>query len=238
MWIKKAWRKTNYLSGGRDKWLCCDLWANPLLSPPLLFISTEGSQNKFLCRGIIFLFLFLFFTFWRDCSYGAKAPLCPFCIILVHGWLLPFLSFLFSLLMRSRSAHAGCLSSPAVTFWHQYQRQESGPWVPAWAFLLCNDTQWLAVNPPAKTVLRAHSKETQESINTPCPCLLSGQDCAKATSPGSLIDLFGPHLREAYIARTQTLFPRVLKCFALPFHHGWNELVPIAAPPLLHPLPH
>lgn len=63
--------------------------------PPLLFISTEASQNKFLCRGIIFLFFFLFFTFWRDCRYSAKAPLCHFCIILVHGWLLPFLSFLF-----------------------------------------------------------------------------------------------------------------------------------------------
>lgn len=132
--------------------------------------------------------------------------------------------------------HAGYLPSPAVTFWHQYQRQESSPWVPSLGFfLLGSDTQWLAVNPPAKTILRAHPKESRESINTPCPCVVSG---GKATSPGSIIDLFGPHLREAHIARTQTLFPRVLKCFALPFHHRWNELVPIAAPPLQPPLPH
>lgn len=206
--------------------------SSAFLSPR--FIPTDASQNKFLGRGVISVFFSpLFFTFWHDSSECTKAPLCNFCIILVHGCPLPFFSFLFS-------PHAGYLPSPDVTFWHQYQRQESSPWVPAWAFFfpLGSDTQWLAVNPPAKSVLRAHPKETLESINTAWPCLLSDPGCGKATSPGSIIDLFGPHLREAHIARAQTLFPRVLKCFALPFHHRWNELVPIAAPPLQPPLPH
>lgn len=220
MWIKKAWWKTNYLSGGFA-----------VIYKPILCFPPHTHQQQVLkissrAGTLFFLFFFFFFPIFHILTWLQR-----------ESTPVPLLHHLSARLPSSFLFLSGCLWSPAVTSWHQYQIQESSPWVPAWAFLLCNDTQWLAVNPPAKTVLRAHPKETQESINTPCPCLLSGPDCARATSPGSLTDLFGPHLREAHIARSQTLFPRALKCFALPFHHGWNELVPIA-PPLLHPLPH
>lgn len=159
------------------------------------------------------------FTLCYDCSDRITSPLSNFQFVVVFflsvfpsHWLfaIPGLHFL----------------TPISKTKVQFMSSQLG----FFFFFFCSggDTQWLAVNPLAKTILRAYPKETLESINTPCPCLLSVPGCAKATSPSSIIDLFGPHLREG-----GTLFPRVLKCFALAFHHRQNELVPVAALPQL-----
>lgn len=76
---------------------------NPIMCAivPLLFISTESSQNKFLCGEITF------FRFKTHCSYSLEVP-CHLCIIFAHGWL-----FSFFLLTRRCTAYDDDLSSPA-----------------------------------------------------------------------------------------------------------------------------
>lgn len=166
---------------------------------------------------------YIFFRFKTHCSYGLEVP-CHLCIILAHGWL-----FFFSPPYKKLHGLRWWFVTAGVTFWQQYQRQEPSPRVLAWVFAL----QWhsmITCQPSSQDCSESSSPGNSESINTSCPCLLSGSMlfpyCTKPMSPTPLLTFQATPLKTP---DRRTLFPRALKCFALPFHHGSNELVPVAA---------